>query len=162
MRRCTHAVADLLPHAPPMVLLDSVVGWDKDRVATALSIRPGIPFYESGKGVPAHVGIEYMAQSCGAFAGLEALETGGKVRIGYLLGTRRYRAHVDWFADGEQLTVAAVEVFRDGSMGVFDCTISSGGRELAAAQLTVYQPDQNDLADNDTRENALEEAPKHG
>lgn len=142
MRACAYPVADLLPHAPPMVLLDSVIGWDKGRLDAAVAIRPGIPFFRSGKGVPAHVGIEYMAQACGACAGLEALETGEAVRIGFLLGTRRYRAAVDWFTDGAQLTVSVSEMFRDGSMGAFDCSILINGREVATAQLNVYQPNE--------------------
>jgi predicted hotdog family 3-hydroxylacyl-ACP dehydratase len=126
-----------------MVLLDSVIGWEKGRLDAAVAIRLGIPFFQSGKGVPAHVGIEYMAQACGAYAGLEALEAGEAVRIGFLLGTRRYRAAVDWFKDGTQLTVTVSETFRDGSMGVFDCNILIDVREVAAAQLNVYQTDEN-------------------
>jgi predicted hotdog family 3-hydroxylacyl-ACP dehydratase len=140
MRSCSYPIADLLPHAPPMVLLDAVESWDDDRAIARVTIGPGIPFHQAGRGVPAHVGIEYMAQACGAFAGLEALAAGEPVRIGYLLGTRAYRAALDWFADGTQLTVSAVQVFRDGTMGVFDCAITADGRELATAQLNVYQP----------------------
>ncbi|MGE5540457.1 MAG: 3-hydroxylacyl-ACP dehydratase [Gemmatimonas sp.] len=147
MRTCAHPIAALLPHAPPMVLLDSVVGWDTDRVAVTVAIRPGIPFFVAGRGVPAHVGIEYMAQACGAFAGIEALEIGAPVRIGYLLGTRRYRANVDWFPEGVTLTVTAVQIFRDSAMGVFECAIADGERELATAQLNVYQPEETQAED---------------
>jgi len=162
MRTCRHPIADLLPHAPPMVLLDSVLGWDKDRLVAAVAIRPGIPFFQPGRGVPAHVGIEYMAQACGAYAGLEALESGERVRIGFLLGTRRYVANVDWFEEDRQLAVSVVEVFRDGSMGVFDCTILSEGHELATAQLNVYQPDENGLSNNESEKESVGEPPKDG
>jgi predicted hotdog family 3-hydroxylacyl-ACP dehydratase len=149
MRSCSTPVSDLLPHAPPMVLLDSVQEWDDDCAVASVTIRPGIPFHHDGRGVPAHVGIEYMAQACGAFAGLEALAAGEPVRIGYLLGTRGYRASLDWFVDGTRLTVSAVQVFRDGPMGVFDCAIAADGHELATAQLNVYQPDEaSGLADD--------------
>jgi predicted hotdog family 3-hydroxylacyl-ACP dehydratase len=161
MRASTHPVADLLPHAPPMVLLDSVLGWDAGRLDASVAIRPDIPFFQLGKGVPAHVGIEYMAQACGAFAGLEALENGEKVRVGFLLGCRRYLAAVDWFTDGMQLTVRISEVFRDGMMGVFDCTILSDGRELAAAQLNVYQPDDNSLANDKAKKESVGEPRKN-
>ena len=142
MRRdYSHPVIDLLPHKPPMVLLDAVLGWDKDRVEAEVVIRPNSPFFRPDKGVPAHVGIEYMAQACGAFAGLEAKEAGEATRIGFLLGTRQYRANTDWFTAGMRLTVTVVEVFRDGSMGVFNCSIRDADRELASAQLNVYQPE---------------------
>lgn len=141
MRPCPTPVAELLPHAPPMVLLDAVLGWEPGAATAAVTIRPGIPFFEDGRGVPAHVGIEYMAQTCGAYAGLEGLRLGQPVRLGFLLGTRRYRARLDWFRPGERLEIGVAEVFRDHSMGVFDCRILCGGREVAAAQLNVYQPE---------------------
>jgi predicted hotdog family 3-hydroxylacyl-ACP dehydratase len=141
MRTSTIPVADLLPHAPPMVLLDEVLGWDQGQARVAVTIRPDSPFFEPGQGVPAHVGIEYMAQACGAYAGLEGLSLGLPVRLGYLLGTRRFKTAVSWFQLGERLEISITEVFRDQSMGVFDCRIVCAGREVAAAQLNVYQPE---------------------
>ncbi|HLN26004.1 MAG TPA: hotdog family protein [Patescibacteria group bacterium] len=141
MRPCATPIADLLPHAPPMVLLDDVLGWDQGQVRVAVTIRPDSPFCESGRGVPAHVGIEYMAQACGVYAGLEGLSLGLPVRLGYLLGTRRFQAAVSWFRLGERLEISVTEVFRDQSMGVFDCRIDCAGCEVAAAQLNVYQPE---------------------
>ncbi len=134
-------VLDLLPHGPELMLLDHVLAKDADGIAVAVGIRPNSLFMVAGRGVPAHVGLEYMAQTCGAFAGLEARARGETVRVGFLLGTRRYRAARPWFAIGERLEVAARLVLRDGPMAVFDCRIDAGGTELAAAQLTVYQPD---------------------
>ncbi len=67
-KSCSYAIADLLPHAPPAILLDRVLEWDEGMVEAVVNIKPGIPFYIDGYGVPAHVGLEYMAQSCGAWA----------------------------------------------------------------------------------------------
>ena len=135
------AIADLLPHGPPMLLLDAVVEDAAGSLTTGVTIRPDSPFVVAGNGIPAHVGIEYMAQTCGAFAGLEAHRSGQPVRLGFLLGTRRYRASVPWLPVGWRLTVTADLVFREGQMGVFDCRIQHEGAEIATAQITVYQPD---------------------
>ena len=70
------------------------------------------------------------------------LARGEPVRVGFLLGTRRYLASRPWFAEGETLEVTARLVLRDGPMAVFDCRISAGGGALASAHLTLYQPDQ--------------------
>jgi predicted hotdog family 3-hydroxylacyl-ACP dehydratase len=135
------AVADLLPHGAPMVLLDDVLD-DTDASLTAcVTIRPDSQFAVAGEGVPAHVGIEYMAQACGAFAGLAAHRNGLPVRLGFLLGTRRYHASVPWFRVGWRLAVTMTVVFREGQMGVFDCRVRHGATEVAAAQITLYQPD---------------------
>lgn len=141
MQQAFPAVADLLPHGPPMVLLDAVVDETDASLTAAVTIRPDSPFGVAGEGVPAHVGIEYMAQACGVFAGLQAQRTGLPVRLGFLLGTRRYHASVPWLRVGWRLTVTVTAVFREGQMGVFDCRIRHEATEIAAAQITLYQPD---------------------
>jgi len=132
----------LLPHAHPMILLDAVLGSDAESLTTALTIRPDSRFAVVDEGVPAHVGIEYMAQTCGAFAGLEALRAGQPIRLGFLLGTRRFEASVAWFRAGWHLQVTVTVVFREGQMGVFDCRIRHEDNVVATAQITVYQPDE--------------------
>jgi predicted hotdog family 3-hydroxylacyl-ACP dehydratase len=133
-------IASLLPHRPPMILLDEVVSWDGAILVAALTIRPETMFLEA-EGVPAHIGVEYMAQACGAYAGAQALDSGREVRIGFLLGTRRYVAHRPWYRLGERLTVTASLVYADEAMANFDVRIEVSGALAAAAQLTVYQPD---------------------
>lgn len=117
-------------------------------MVTAVTVKPGGFFFRPGHGMPAHVAIEWMAQTCGAFVGAEALTAGQPVRIGYLLGTRDFVAHVPWFADGMRLEVAARLVFRDQEMGVFDCLVRTADRSepVATARLTVYQPPGNEVA----------------
>jgi predicted hotdog family 3-hydroxylacyl-ACP dehydratase len=130
----------LLPHGPPMILLDEVLSSDETSLSAALTIRENSLFLEA-RGVPAHIGIEYMAQACGAYAGLKALERGEPVRIGLLLGTRGYEARVRWFHVADYLVVSVSETYRDGHMGAFDCRIDRQRELVATAQLNVYQPD---------------------
>ena len=136
-------VDELLPHARPMILIDEVVGRVDGAFVTALTVRAGAPFVEPGRGAPAHVAIEWMAQTCGACVGAEAKESGAPVRLGLLLGTRDFRCTIPWFAEGERLEVSVVPVFRDEGMGSFDCVVARAGtgEALATAQLTVFQPE---------------------
>jgi predicted hotdog family 3-hydroxylacyl-ACP dehydratase len=133
-------IGELLPHAPPMVLLEEVAGHTAESLTARLMIRADAPFFVADCGIPCHAGLEFMAQACGAFVGLEAHLTGQPVRLGFLLGTRRYQAFVAWLPEGWQLTVTATVVLREGPMGVFDCRIRHGGDDVAMAQLTLYQP----------------------
>jgi len=144
VRVCPHSVADLLPHAPPMVLLEEVVGWDQGKVITALTIHVESLFFVKDEGVPTYVGIEYMAQTCGAYAGIEAHNHGQRPRLGFLLGTRDYHAAQDWFRPGDRLVIEATEIYRQEGMGVFDCRISHNNEEIVSAQLNLYQPEEND------------------
>jgi len=132
--------ADVLPHAAPMVLLDEVIRADAVGVTAALTIRANDRFFRPGQGVSAHVAIEWMAQTCGVFAGQD-VSPGASVEIGFLLGTRRFQANRPWFVEGETLVVQAELVLRDDGMGVFDCTVRDAqGATRATAQLTTYQP----------------------
>ncbi len=143
MRSVSYSVNALLPHAPPMVLLDEVLGWEQGKVATALTIRPESPFFSQEGGVPSYIGLEYMAQTCGVYAGIEAKNQEQPVRLGFLLGTRNFHASIDRFLLGDRLVIEATEVFRQDGMGVFDCRIKNGDEEIASAQLNLYQPDDN-------------------
>ncbi len=141
MSDCPFRPDDLLPHAPPMVLLDHVQNWSTDTISASLTITATTPFLHQNQGVPAHVGLEWMAQACGLFAGLEAKTQNKPVQIGYLLGTRRYHADRPYFRLGEALTVEGHLVLRDGGMAVFDCRICDDTNKIiASAQLTLYQP----------------------
>lgn len=141
MRPCPWPVSDLLPHAHPMILIDEAVGWDSGSFVAAVTVRAGRPFVRTGRGAPAHLAIEWMAQTCGAYIGAEALAGGDTVSLGFLLGTRDFKASVPWFAEGERLEITATLVFHEGTMAVFDCGVAQTGRALAKAQLTLYQPE---------------------
>lgn len=136
-----YTIEQVLPHARPMILLDEVIDWKPDRLVAAVTIRPTQPFFGSNV-MPSHVAIEFMAQSCGAFIGVEALEEGRTPRIGLLLGTRNFNARQQWFHDGERLRVTVEVVFRENEMAIFDCCVANAANDdvLASAKLTVYQP----------------------
>jgi predicted hotdog family 3-hydroxylacyl-ACP dehydratase len=139
------SMAELLPHQAPMILLDRVLAQDDQGVRVAARIGPDHPFLE-GDLVAAHVGIELMAQACGVFAGLEAKMKDAPVRLGFLLGTRKFSADVAGFLLGVELEITARVVFRDMEMAVFDCIIEGQGAVLASAQLTLYQPKDMEAA----------------
>jgi predicted hotdog family 3-hydroxylacyl-ACP dehydratase len=91
--------------------------------------------------VPAWVGIEYMAQAVSAWAGARALRGGGRPRIGFLLGTRRYDVHCAAFPGGRTLRVQVrCEFMGDNGLGLFDCSIHLDGAEVAAGRLSVFEP----------------------
>jgi predicted hotdog family 3-hydroxylacyl-ACP dehydratase len=145
MTPCRYAVAELLPHQPPMILIDEILGYDETSLTAGVRVTPESLFLEE-EGVPVHVGFEYMAQACGAFAGIMARERGETVRIGFALGTRQYRAHLPFFRRGDRLEVRVSLLYRDEQMGAFSCRIEVAGALAAEAQLSVYQPDPGQLS----------------
>jgi predicted hotdog family 3-hydroxylacyl-ACP dehydratase len=131
-------VAELLPHSPPMILVDELVLVEGPRTVCRVTLRPDSPFAEGGR-VPAAAAIEYMAQTVGVYAGLRARGHGEPPRIGYLLGTRDMTLELDSFAVGDELLVEAVHVWGDEALGSFDCAVRRGGETVAVATLNVYQ-----------------------
>ena len=140
---CAGGIERLLPHRPPMVLLDRALGLDGDWFEAEVDVEPGSPLHQDG-GVPAYVGIEYMAQTVAAYAGAEGLEHGGAVKVGMLLGSRDYRCRLPVFATGMRLKVRVRKaLYQAGGISAMDCRVTDAktGQELAEAQLTVVQVD---------------------
>jgi predicted hotdog family 3-hydroxylacyl-ACP dehydratase len=133
-------IAELLPHAGDMILLDGVEAFDAESVDTVLSVRPGGLFNGPDGSLPAWVGVELMAQSVAAFAGCQARAAGLPVELGFLLGTRRYHCDVAAFPVGAVLRIRAVRSLQDDNgMAVFECRLEGPGC-CAEARLNVFRP----------------------
>lgn len=133
-------IRSLVPHAGPMVLLDRVISVDEESLCAEVRIQSGSLFCDAD-GVGAWVGMEYMAQAIGAWAGYTAQLRGEPVKLGFLLGTRRYECTRPIFALGSVLRVHARRVFQDeNGLGSFECCIESEEGRVATATVTVFQP----------------------
>lgn len=137
-----YAIEQLIPHRPPMVLLDKLLGYDQDSARCEVRIHPDCPFFDPAfGGVPGYVGIEYMAQAIAAFAGAQALDAGQPIQIGFLLGSRKFQCHRSRFTDGMALTIEVTQLHKEESgLGQFDCTILHGQQRLCEARINVFQP----------------------
>ncbi|MCF7964715.1 MAG: hotdog family protein [Methylobacter tundripaludum] len=136
-------VAALIPHSGSMVLLDRIIDYDDQGLTAELVVRADglLADHES---VPAWAGIEYMAQTIAAYAGMMATQAGEPIRLGFLLGTRRYHSNVAAFKVGSALTIKVEKIMQDDNLGVFNCRIQGKGVEVTA-KLNVYQPPLNNI-----------------
>ncbi|WP_373923322.1 3-hydroxylacyl-ACP dehydratase [Duganella sp. CF517] len=137
-------VETLVPHSGHMVLLDRVVCADADNLCAEVRIHAG-SLLATEQGVGAWVGIEYMAQAIAAHAGWLTRQRGDAVKVGFLLGSRKYETSVPHFAPGSVLLVHVHRVLQaENGLGAFDCRIVSADADaasLATATVTVFQPD---------------------
>jgi predicted hotdog family 3-hydroxylacyl-ACP dehydratase len=131
-------IAGLIPHSGRMILLDRIIGFDGHTLSAELLVRDD-SLLGNDKTVPAWVGIEYMAQAVAAYAGIRSKLAGEPIKLGFLLGTRRYNSNVASFAVGTALTIQVKNIIQDDKLGVFDCKIHGTGIEISA-NLNVYQP----------------------
>ncbi|CAP44788.1 ApeP family dehydratase [Bordetella petrii] len=134
-------VHELIPHAGEAILLDEVLNFDADTLRARATVRTDGPFHQADQSLPNWVGLEYMAQAVAAWAGCHARAAGEPVALGFLLGTRRYECQLPAFPAGMELIVDVTRSLHDATgMGIFECSLSSSDRVLAAARLNVYRP----------------------
>ena len=136
-------IRELVPHSGAMVLLDRVLSADAENLCAEVTIDAGSVFYDApSAGVGSWVGIEYMAQAIAAHAGYRARLAGAPVKIGFLLGARRYEAQLPLFAAGSLLQVHVQQALQgENGLGAFECRIEMAGVVLAQATITVFQPE---------------------
>lgn len=145
-------LAELLPHAGDMILIDRILSFDEEQIHTRLTVKSDGLFSLPDGSLPAWVGIELMAQSVAAFAGCHARLKGNPVELGFLLGTRKFECNVEAFPAGSELTIHGIRSLEDDNgMGVFECHINAPGIE-ASARLNVFRPPQPSQYLEQTRE----------
>ena len=140
-------VEEVIPHSRKMVFLETLESADESHLLASMCIREDTYFINE-QSVPAWVGIEYMAQAIAAYAGVLAKSVGEPIKVGLLLGTRRYTSKVSSFALGQKLYVRAVPLHNEESgLGVFECAIYPSNElngcaeePWVVANLNVYQP----------------------
>lgn len=142
MPRWSFPLDELVPHRPPMRLVDAVEEFDPERrtARVSLTVRP--------EWAASHVAIEFMAQAAATLAGLldrQQLGPGVPPKPGFLLGTRRLELRVPRFEPGERLLVRVESVFCDDESASFACEVvrpesGADGEVVARATLNAYRP----------------------
>lgn len=136
----TSDITYFVPHTGSMRWLDRIVEYGDDRLEAEATVQPD-SLVGDGTGVGAWAGIEYMAQTIGAYAGLRARMCGEPVKIGLLVGTRRYESRSSLFVVGSRLRVRVRHEYSAGNgLSIFDCRIACDNVDIATAVLSVFQP----------------------
>ena len=132
----------LLPHDHPMILIDEITEYGTHHLIASVQPAIGKPFADDRGCVPAWVGMEYMAQSIGAFAGVQSQLAGEPVKVGFLLGTRAYRIDIDSFLNDVTYQIRVQQLYQDSGLSAFECEIFlADGTVQATATINTYQPD---------------------
>src|SRR3546814_11297231 len=67
--------------SPAFVLLDALHDYGDEHASCHVDITPQSLFFEASRGVPCWVGVEYMAQAIGAYAGIVRRQSGQPIEI---------------------------------------------------------------------------------
>lgn len=139
-----YKIDELVPHSGTMSLLDKVVEYGEDWLTAEVTVSPNTLFL-TDDAVPAWVGVEYMAQTIAAFAGILTKTHQQDVKLGFLLGTRKYTTSVSSFPIGTRLLICVEkELQSDDGLGVFNCSITADNIAVNA-RLNVFQPKDAEL-----------------
>ena len=134
------ALENSIPHRGSMALLSRVVRYDfsQETLTAEVDVKESDLFFDRERGgVPSWVGFEYMAQSIAALGGIKRrTELNEEPRIGFIMGVRDFTSRAAVFAAGRRLQVEVRQIFRDGDVVSFGCSIGENGQELARAVIT--------------------------
>ncbi len=136
-------INELIPHSPPMVLIENILDFTQTSLVAEITIVENCMFYDMKNcGVPTWVGIEYMAQSIAAFAGIQAKMISEPIKLGFLLGTRRYTILYPFFLVGNNYKIHVNKLYMDDSgLASFDCYILNNQEKIVEARLNVFETD---------------------
>lgn len=139
----TVPVEDLLPHSGDMVLLDRILDYGEDFAVSQVTVSDQSLFYEAQiDGIHSSIGLEWMAQTIAAMAGIVALQKNKQVQVGFLLGTRRYLPSQIVFGTNMVYVIKVKQLYHEANgLGAFDCLIEQDGQLIAEAKLNVFAPD---------------------
>jgi predicted hotdog family 3-hydroxylacyl-ACP dehydratase len=132
-------IAELLPQAGAMRLLERVLAHDAAQTRCAVAPLHGALFRDADGGVPAWVALEYMAQCAAADGGLRRRALGETLGPALLIGSRRITFRCAGFDAEQRLEVTARHAAGKRELLAFDCAVYDvrGGEPLAEGRLNV-------------------------
>ena len=132
----------VIPHRPPMQLVDLLMACDPDAGAgtvEAVPGRKGLLMTGDGRLEPLAL-FEMIAQAYAAVKGYESLLKGLPVRGGYLVGIRRGRVE-EIVSPGDRLIISVRTEKVLGEFSVAQGTVARAGRSVASAVIKVWSPE---------------------
>jgi predicted hotdog family 3-hydroxylacyl-ACP dehydratase len=140
------AIAELLPHAGSMLLLERLCAATDSTARCEVRVGPTLAlFLDADGGLPGWVGIELMAQTVAAWSGYQGFLRQEPPQVGLLLGARKYESHCASLPAGSVLTITVEQLLQDGALASFQCDLHCEDQRVASARLSTIQPDAAQL-----------------
>ena len=135
--RTQRGVLELVPHRPPLCLLDRVTAFADGRLTCAAEVQSDCPLLVDGA-LPGWALVEHVAQAAAALRGIEAPNAAQSP--GYLVAVQQAELDVDTLRTG---TVLEVTVWREGrprgGLAQLRGEVSAQGSVLCRAGITVRE-----------------------
>jgi len=125
----------LLPQAPPMLMIDTLLSSDTEKTVTKLTIKEDNIFVTEGKFREPGI-IENMAQTAAARAGYEASTKNTKVKTGYI-GSIKNMVIYSLPKVNSDLQTILTPLSDIGDISVIKTEIISETRKIAECTMTI-------------------------
>jgi 3-hydroxyacyl-[acyl-carrier-protein] dehydratase len=128
----------LLPHRPPMLLIDNLLQRDKDKaVASAVLTQDNI-FFSEERGLLDEYFIELVAQTMAAANGFDALHDNGPVKDGFIVGIETFSLHQQPQGNNT-FRIVAVKDMEFGQMQVIDGEVLVDSTCIARVRIKLWE-----------------------
>jgi predicted hotdog family 3-hydroxylacyl-ACP dehydratase len=130
------SLASLVPHRPPMLLVDELVSHEGRGIVCRTTIREDHLFLQRD-GVSSILAIELFAQTAAALVGLLAPPGGPSLAQGALLGSRQISLYTDVLKVGDVLEIHCTESWTIEMAAQIDCALYRGTEKIAEGTINV-------------------------
>jgi 3-hydroxymyristoyl/3-hydroxydecanoyl-(acyl carrier protein) dehydratase len=125
---------DLVPHAPPALLVESLLEVSGEGASAIVRIPESNPFVQAGR-APAFVGLEAGAQTAAVLEALGRPEGEAGPRIGYVVAIRNARFRTPWLPAGTPLAVTVKPAGSAPPLSIYEVNLGNG---LATGMVSTY------------------------
>jgi 3-hydroxymyristoyl/3-hydroxydecanoyl-(acyl carrier protein) dehydratase len=125
---------ELVPHAPPALLVRSVLEVSTEGAFAIIQIPEDNPFVVAGR-APAFVGLEAGAQTAAALEALGRSEGEAGPRIGYVVAIRNARFRTPWLPAGVPLAVTVKPAGSAPPLSIYEVNLGDG---LVTGMVSTY------------------------
>lgn len=129
--------AALIPQRKPMRFVDRLLFYCDKQAEVEAFVDPENPMLDDEGRLEGVALLEFLAQACAASRGYEDSLDGGAVKVGFLVGTRRFHATAPARV-GDRLTIHTKTVGVFEGFSVVDGEIRRGEETIAVGTLKLW------------------------
>lgn len=142
---CLPAAAQpLVPHDPPMRMVDDLVQVGEREARTCTEVREDMPFVDRTGKLDEAAYVELLAQSIAALDGFKK-SGNGRHTEGFLLGVKSLKIRGQAFV-GDVLECRVYKASRFGEFGIVEGSVRKNGSVLAEGEIKVWHKESAERA----------------
>jgi predicted hotdog family 3-hydroxylacyl-ACP dehydratase len=128
---------ELIPQREPMRFVDRLIFYKDKEAETEALVSPDNPMLDAEGRLEGPALLEFLAQACAAYRGYEDGLEGGSVRVGFLVGSRKFRTTATARA-GDRLIIHTKTVGVFEGFSIVDGEVRRDGETIASGTVKLW------------------------